>query len=445
MNKNCDFHEFNEMELTELELLYWKSMSDKPCQDIINTELKLVELYCSGKYFFQKKQDFINLIINKINNSSNFFKKIYNTMLNTIEISNGDTFLMSKPFALSIRLTHKCNVSCQFCECHKSKWEISKDTHKQILELMPFLHEVGWTGGEVFLYKNFYELFNCAKLNNVHQEVITNSMLLNEKWLDEILTSNVKLAISVRSVNKERYEMLSKGALFEKLIDNLEYIKLNSHKKHKNFELAMYILVTKYNFIELEQLVELANFYGFDTVRFIQLNNREDMEKSDNICDVSSEYYKDLLAVLDKAVNKAKKYNIKIDNELPVNINYNYDAADINHDGHKNIKCDSGKENRIEEDNKEFDLKKFLADIIYYSKKTELFCRRPWNSMLISNDGGVIFNCFCFNERNIGNSSENTLIEIWNSDMAKRFRKKILDNTYADVCNSICVKYGVHK
>lgn len=72
----------------------------------------------------------------------------------------------------------------------------------------------------------------------------------------------------------------------------MEYIKLNNHKKHKNFELAMYILVTKYNFSELEQLVEFAKFYGFNTVRFIQLDNREDMLKSDNICDDSSEYYK---------------------------------------------------------------------------------------------------------------------------------------------------------
>ena len=187
-------------------------------------------------------------------------------MLNTIEISNGNIFLMSKPFALSIRLTHKCNVICKFCNCHESKWEISENTHKQILELMPFLHEIGWTGGEVFLYKKFYELFNYAKLNNVHQEIITNAMLLNEKWIDEILNSNTKLAISIRSVKKDIYEMLSKGALFEKLIDNLEYIKLNNHKKHKNFELAMYILVTKYNFSELEQLVEFAKFYGFNTV-----------------------------------------------------------------------------------------------------------------------------------------------------------------------------------
>jgi hypothetical protein len=58
----------------------------------------------------------------------------------------------------------------------------------------------------VFLYKKFYELFQFAKSNDVHQEIITNSMLLNEKWIDEILNSNTKLAISIRSANKENYE-----------------------------------------------------------------------------------------------------------------------------------------------------------------------------------------------------------------------------------------------
>lgn len=48
------------------------------------------------------------------------------------------------------------------------------------------------------------------QLNNVHQEIITNAMLLNEKWIDEILNSNTKLAISIRSVKKDIYEMLSK-------------------------------------------------------------------------------------------------------------------------------------------------------------------------------------------------------------------------------------------
>jgi sulfatase maturation enzyme AslB (radical SAM superfamily) len=60
------------------------------------------------------------------------------------------------------------------------------------LELIPFLHEIAWAGGEVFLYEDFYELFSCAKTNNVRQEIVTNAMLLDKKWLDEIMTSNAK-------------------------------------------------------------------------------------------------------------------------------------------------------------------------------------------------------------------------------------------------------------
>lgn len=76
MDKNYNFNVCNEKELIELELLYWDLMCAGSCSDLIDTELKLAELYCSGKNCFQKKQDFINLMVNKINNGSNFLKNI---------------------------------------------------------------------------------------------------------------------------------------------------------------------------------------------------------------------------------------------------------------------------------------------------------------------------------------------------------------------------------
>lgn len=440
MKSEFTFDGLSKRELLELEFLYNDLLNGKSDFNILNVEIKLLRLYCTEHDFFREKEDFINRINDKSADQSGLFRKIYNIMLNTIEIASGKTELLSKPLSLSVKLTNKCNVLCKFCKSHEMKWELPRNTHKQILELIPFLHEIAWAGGEVFLYEDFYELFSCAKTNNVRQEIVTNAMLLDKKWLDEIMTSNAKLAISVRSVNKKLYETLSKGALFEKLIFNLEYMKKNADKKYRNFELAMYILVTRYNFAELEELIDFAGFYGFNTVRFIQLDNREDIDKGEDICGTDSCYYAGLVSVLNKAIKKAQTYGIRIRNELPVSIDYN--PAAENHPKYYT----AFDYHTVCEKNLDFDLKCFMSEeVVKCSEKTKLFCRFPWNAMSVNDGGLVTFNCFCLPEKNVGNVSENTLAEIWNCHAVKIFREKIIDNTYGSVCNSLCVKYGVHR
>ena len=82
----------------------------------------------------------------------------------------------------------------------------------------------------------------------------------------------------------------------------------------------MFILVTKYNYMELEKFIEFAHNYNFDLVRFIQLDNIKDSPKSYDICNPKSEIYNELVKVFNKAIILANKYKIKIKNELPLDI-----------------------------------------------------------------------------------------------------------------------------
>lgn len=68
-----------------------------------------------------------------------------------------------------------------------------------------------------------------------------------------------------------------------------------------------------------------------------------------------------LITTLDKSINKAKKYNIKINNELPVNINDSYEDKIINPMEYKNINCNFDEVNYIMKDNQKFDLQKFIS------------------------------------------------------------------------------------
>lgn len=69
-------------------------------------------------------------------------------------------------------------------------------------------------------------------------------------------------------------------------------------------------------------------------------------------------------------------------------------------------------------------------------------CRQPFTAIEINGDGDVYTCCPSFiNFHKLGNIWENSLEEIWYSEFAKDFRKRILNNDYS-LCNmDICRQY----
>jgi MoaA/NifB/PqqE/SkfB family radical SAM enzyme len=366
----------------------------------------------------------MNYLLKETRNNKDFKrKKICNIMLNVLEIKNKEICLKSKPINLSVCLTNKCNARCKYCNVYNEQWEISYQTKEEIIKLLPFLDCISWSGGEVFLYKYFRELFTFAKKCDVRQQIVTNGMLLDEEWIKQIITSNTKLAISIRSTEKEKYEYLTEGARYNKLITNLRNIKKHLYKRNQSFELSMYVLVTKYNYMELEKLIDFAKEYNFDTVRFIQLDNSANPINDENICSNDSKYYKPLKNELNKALEKARKYGIGINCELSID----FDKNKIINYGNKN------------------DDYYYLFEEYKNIKGNQLFCIFPWTSLIIINEGFFVFNHFCkINKEYNYSLSNNTILEYWNSKEVLDFREKIKRNDYNNICSSVCTKYNIH-
>jgi MoaA/NifB/PqqE/SkfB family radical SAM enzyme len=338
--------------------------------------------------------------------------------------------IKSFPQILSVKLTNKCNARCKFCDVYSKEWELPSKVYEELLSLLDTLITVYWLGGEVFLYKQFKELFIKAKECNVRQEIITNGMLLTEEWMDDFISANVDLAISIRSIEKKRYEYLTEGASFDKLVSKLEYIKKQDYKRNDNFRLLMYVLVTKYNYMELDKFIEFAHKYKFNLVRFIQLDNMKDSPKSDNICNPRNEIYSELVEVFNRAIILANKYGIKIKNELPLNIQ--------NEEIRKNEKISDFKSNPYA-----YKTDNYVVDIENISKMNNLFCRWPWEQFLIDVEGDIFFNCFC--QKIFGTVKQSSILNLWNSKEVMDFRRKIINNDYKDVCNKMCVLDNVHR
>lgn len=424
----------SDVKLVELEKVYWYLLKKIDSDKILDIEIRLTKLYCFRNLNFVNKSKFMALIYNKIYKSSNIIlKKFYNKTLNLLEQKYNIVNIKSLPQNLSIQLTSKCNAKCKFCNIYKKEWELPSNIYNEILSLLPTLIKVDWLGGEVFLYKYFKELFIKAKECNVRQEIITNAMLLTKEWINKFINSNVNLAISIRSTEKDKYEYLTQGASFDKLILKLEYLKKQLYKKNEKFTLSMFVLVTKYNYMELETFIDFAYNYNFDLVRFIQLDNIKNSPKSYDICNPKSEIYSELVKFFNKAVILANKYKIKIKNELPLDIK--------NKEIIENEKISYCKKNLYA-----YEIENYMLDIENICNISNLFCVWPWEQFQIDSDGDIFFNCFCDRTKKIfGNIKEQTILGLWNSEKVVKFRRKIIDNNCKNICNKMCIVNNVHR
>jgi len=452
--------------LKGIENFVYKFLNSNEDDDKMIIEKQMLRLY--ERNCLIQKEKFYKYILSKNNNKNNDKnKKHYNYILNRIETKRRDIKLYSKPTSLIVTLTNACNIKCDFCGIRKEKlWHLPEKKIREIIDLMPYLKSVSWLGGEVFLYKEFDKLFDNAVDNNVVQEIITNGLLLNSKLIKKFIKTPMKLSISVTSVNKKNYELLHKGASFRKLLSNLKIIKNNINKRNENFSYWLYVCVMKENFMELEDIIEFAHKYKFDTVRFQPLGQLN-----------SSFYNKDIVKYfINKAIIKAKKYNMKINNIIPVDFS-SYQEIKFSK---KQIKEEISKICFVKENFKDkikITKKKYLSEIsdkikkdinatleedieedikenmeVMYTRnkiyplidKRYLFCKHPWSTMIINYGGEITFDCSCpLNKLDTVNNK--LLVTTWNSLKVQKFREKIKKGNVYDICNYNCIMYNIHK
>ena len=338
-------------------------------------------------------------ILMKTIEENNLF--LENKRLNREEIKERRSILFSKLTSLICALTSRCNIHCIMCDTWRTPWEIPQRTYEEIRSLLPYLEHVIWLGGEVFLSKYFEELIEETKeYPYLAQRINTNGLLITEEWAEKLLQNNVELIYSIDGVTKQTYEYIRRGARFEDLIKSLEIIK-RMRIKYKEFHLRMNVVIMRSNYQEIEAFIDFAKEYGLDLVQLMPIVGEDTPEH------IFSSKYKDanILRYLDSIAEnlqeKAHKYNIELLNSLPA--------------------LGALPQKKIES----------------HSNRDGLFCYLPWQQILIYPDGNVRFGCFCSDS--IGNVLENSIEEIWNSEKAQTYRKKISSNDYQDLCGQRCV------
>lgn len=182
-----------------------------------------------------------------------------------------------RPLSCQLEITFKCNVNCNMCYC-KDLHEPNELNTEEIKDLLDVMAEEGtlWltlTGGDIFMRRDFNELYLAAKKKGFIITLFTNGVLLDEKRADFLAQyPPYKIEISLYGATPETYEAVTrtKGS-FKRCLEGIALLK------ERGLNVKLKSPITKTNHHEFWKIKELAEemsgeYFKFDPIINAKLN-----------------------------------------------------------------------------------------------------------------------------------------------------------------------------
>jgi len=138
---------------------------------------------------------------------------------------------LSSPLELVLEVTNRCNLSCKYCYCdecisNRYKQDISFNTFKKIIDEANDLDifQVCINGGECFLLKDIFKMFDYMISKNLDFSIVTNGTLLRKKEIHLLDKKGLipNLQISIDSHNSDIHNIVR--GKYEETVDAINLI-----------------------------------------------------------------------------------------------------------------------------------------------------------------------------------------------------------------------------
>ncbi|MBU1124940.1 MAG: radical SAM protein [Candidatus Omnitrophica bacterium] len=339
-----------------------------------------------------------------------------NKLLSEEEIARHTLVVEAKMRNLIVTLSTTCNLNCVMCEERRIRWDIPRHILEEVISYFPYLERVVWQGGEAFTVPYFDELLEkAAAFPYLRQVITTNGLLIDDKRAERLVKSNVDLTFSIDGITKDIYEKVRQGANFELLMRNLATFNV-MRKKYQNqlLNTNLHVVIMKSNYHQLEEFIDFAKDHEFRLVAFLPIGGN--YQNPENIFHSRDEAaLKFLTERIPRAEEKAKRYGIMLENRLP---KLSVESVGQETTGTAQGSCTAESDRR-------------------------LLCHLPWLQLYIDYDGTIRPDCVCRAEIPIGNTSCDTLKEVWNNQKMQEYRRKIIEDRCEEICNPECTKKQV--
>ena len=177
--------------------------------------------------------------------------------------------LTNHPIDVWILYGERCNLNCVMC------WQDHHD--KLTIDNAVVKNNVNWTevenielqGGEVLAMKEAKALFlwlTQEKKKKVN--LITNGMLINDRWARYLVSGSQRVHISVNAASKEIHERVNRGSKFTRVINNIKTLVRLKQEMASDVKIIYKYTIVPDNIHEVAEAITYADSLGCDRIAF---------------------------------------------------------------------------------------------------------------------------------------------------------------------------------
>jgi len=276
------------------------------------------------------------------------------------------------PLSISFEPTTSCNLRCPECPSGLRSFTrptgmLEKGLYENVIDqLAPTLQYLTfYFQGEPFLHPGFLDMVQYASQRGIYTATSTNAHFLKSDTARATVESSLdRLIISIDGTSQDTYQSYRVGGSLEKVIAGTqELVYWKKKLKSKTPHLVFQFLVVKPNEHQIPEVYNLAEQLGVDEV----------------------------------VLKTAQIYNFEHGSDL-IPTQEKYTRYRKGNDGRYTIK-----------------------------NKLENHCWKMWHSCVITWDGKVVPCCFDKDAHYVlGDASQNSFRDIWNSNAYNQFRSSLL-------------------
>ena len=165
------------------------------------------------------------------------------------------------PLEVSIELTHHCNFRCQHCyipDFHAPDLL----TTERLLALLDELTNMGtlfvtFTGGEIFLRRDWYAIASRARELGFSIRLFTNAALVSEQVAEQIVTLNCVVEASLYSMNSNTFERITqRRGSYQRTLQGIERLRA------REIEVLLKVPMMHDNYRDLAAIFDYAKRIG---------------------------------------------------------------------------------------------------------------------------------------------------------------------------------------
>ncbi len=323
------------------------------------------------------------------------------------------------PVCLYLEVTNRCNLLCETCprtfEDLEPPADMSWELFTSIIDQVPNIARVVMHGvGEPMLVKNLPDMIRYLKARGIYTLFNTNGTLLTPRKQRELIETGLdELRVSLDAADAKTFLAVRGKDLFNRIVKNItSFTKLQREMGAEKPLVSMWLTGLKETISQLPDFVRLAAEIGVREVHLQRLVFDE--------------------AGFGKARAEQALFEQARDEEEEIIATAHLTAAQLG----VRLNASGGMEPGLS-------IQKLTEE------KPWSTCRRPWSLMYFTAHGRALPCCIApfsargYENYTLGDATQQTLAEIWNSPEYKHFRTSLLSEAPPKPCENCGLRWSL--